>query len=198
MGYGILRMFEGQARRYFPLSDYDLTNPNAVELTIYGQVLDPKYTRLLIQKTDLPLEDILALDRVQKHQELDDPTVKRLRRAGLIEGRRPNLYVSASVAEAADMQADYIRTRPQDDAFYKKLITDYIKKFGSASRKDIEALLLEKLSEGLPKPQKRNKVSNLLASMSRSGKIRNVGPRKTPKWVLAEKAPDKSSDSPDK
>jgi len=67
MGYGIYEMHLGQARRYFPMPDYDLTNPSVVKITIYGSIVDPAYSRMLIQKTDLPLTDILCLDRVQKN-----------------------------------------------------------------------------------------------------------------------------------
>ena len=49
-----------------PLPDYDLSDANAVKLTLHGALVDEAYSRLLIQKTDLPLADILALDRVQK------------------------------------------------------------------------------------------------------------------------------------
>jgi ATP-dependent DNA helicase RecG len=67
MGYGIYEMHLGQARRYFPLPDYDLSDNSSVKMTIYGSVVDPAYSRLLIQKTDLSWEDILLLDRVQKN-----------------------------------------------------------------------------------------------------------------------------------
>ena len=50
------------------------------------------------------------MNRVQKKLPLDDVMVKQLRRAGLIEGRRPNLHVSALVAKATGTQADYLRT----------------------------------------------------------------------------------------
>ncbi len=186
MGYGIARMYRSQVKRHFPLPDYDVGNSGRVKITIHGRVLDPAYSRLLIQKTDLPLEDVLALDRLQKRLPLDDSTVRRLRRAGLIEGRKPNLYVSASVAQAAATRADYIRTRAQDDAFYKKLVTDYIEKFGAATRKEVEDLLLEKLSVTLTPEQKDDKISNLLSAMRRAGVIRNEGSRSKPKWVLAE------------
>lgn len=110
MGYGIHSIYAGQARRYFPLPDYDLSDPGAVKLTIYGGVVDPAYSRLLIQKTDLPLADVLALDRVQKKLPIPDEAATRLRRSRLIEGRKPNYHVSAAVAEATANKADYIRT----------------------------------------------------------------------------------------
>lgn len=186
MGYGIYQMHLGQARRYFPMPDYDLSEPNATRMTIYGGVIDQAYSEVLIQKTSLSLGDILALDRVQKKLPLDDEMVKHLRRSGLIEGRKPNLYVSASVAKATDRKATYIRMRAQDDDYYAKLIMDFLAKFGHASRADIEELILVKLSDALDAEQKKNKVGNLLTNLRRAGKIKNTGPRKTPKWELAE------------
>ena len=186
MGYGIYQMHLGQARRYFPMPDYDLSEPNVTRMTIYGGVIDQAYSEILIQETNLPLLDILALDRVQKKLPLDDEMLKHLRRAGLVEGRKPNLFVSASVAKVTDKKAAYIHMRAQDDDYYAKLITDYLTKFGHASRADIDALLLGKLSVALDEEQKKNKVGNLLTNLRRAGKIRNTGPRKTPRWEIAE------------
>lgn len=186
MGWGIRSIYQGQVRRYFPLPDYDLTEPQAVKLTLYGGVVDPAYSRILIQKTDLALADVLALDRVQKKLALPDAAAKRLRRAGLIEGRKPHYHVSAKVAKATASKADYIRTRGLDDEFYAKQITDYLREFGQASREEIDGLLLKKLSEALDDAQKRSKISNLLTKLRRAGRIRNEGPRKAPRWVLAE------------
>ena len=186
MGYGIHSIHVGQARRYFPMPDYDLGDPDAVKMTVYGSVVDPAYSRLLIQKTDLPLDEVLALDRVQKRLPLSDEMLRRLRREGLVEGRKPNLHVSASVAKVTASKADYIRTRAQDDDYYGKLITDYLKKFGKANRKEIDQLILTKLSDALDKDQKKKKLANLLTKLRRGGIIRNDGPRKAPEWVLAE------------
>ena len=168
------------------MPDYDLSEPNVTRMTIYGGVIDQAYSEILIQETNLPLLDILALDRVQKKLPLDDEMLKHLRRAGLVEGRKPNLFVSASVAKVTDKKAAYIHMRAQDDDYYAKLITDYLTKFGHASRADIDALLLGKLSVALDEEQKKNKVGNLLTNLRRAGKIRNTGPRKTPRWEIAE------------
>lgn len=186
MGYGIRDMYAGQARRYFPMPDYDLSEPGAVKMTIYGGVVDLAYSRLLIQKTDLPLADVLALDRVQKKLTIPDEAAARLRKAGLIEGRKPNYFVSATVAAATSSVADYLRTRGQDDAFYAKLITDYLGVKGEASRAEINKLLLDKLSDALTEEQKDNKVANLLTKLRRAGRIQNTGSRGQPAWKLAE------------
>ncbi len=55
MGYGIHRMFVGQAKRYFPLPDYDLSESGTVRLTIHGAIVDAAYSRILIENTNLPL-----------------------------------------------------------------------------------------------------------------------------------------------
>lgn len=186
MGYGIRDMYVGQARRYFPMPDYDLSEPGAVKLTLYGGVVDIAYSRLLIQKTNLPLADVLALDRVQKKLPIPDEAATRLRKAGLIEGRKPNYFVSAVIASATANKADYIRTRAQDDEFYAKLVMDYLKQFGQASRAEINTLLLDKLSEALDVEQKEKKIGNLLTKLRRAGRITNTGSRGQPLWRLAE------------
>lgn len=186
MGYGIHLIYKGQVKRYFPLPDYDLSQPSAVKMTLYGGVVDPAYSRLLIQKTDLPLTDILALDRVQKKLQIPDDAIARLRKAGLIEGRKPNLYVSALVANVTASKVDYIRTRAQNDEFYTKLLKDYLTQFGQADRAEINKLLMDKLSDALSEEQKEDKIGNLLTKLRRSGMIVNTGSRKSPTWELAE------------
>ena len=198
MGYGIHDMHARQVRRYFPMPDYDLSTPNAVRLVIYGGVVDPAYSRLLIQKTDLPLADVLALDRVQKKLPIPDDAVARLRRAKLIEGRKPNFHVSASVAKATASKVDYIRTRAQDDAFYLKLLTDYLEEFGEASRSEIDKLLLNKLSDALVITQKTNKINNLITKWRRAGRIQNLGSDKGSRWVLPEKIAEKKEKGAEK
>jgi len=150
-------------------------------------VVDPAYSRLLIQKTDLPLADVLALDRVQKKLPIPDEAISRLRRAGLIEGRKPNLLVSATVGKVTADKIDYIRTRPQDDEFYAKLLTDYLEKFGQASRAEINQLLLDKLSDALSEKQKFTKISTLLTTLRRRALIENTGSDTAPCWQLTKR-----------
>jgi ATP-dependent DNA helicase RecG len=157
-------------------------------MTLHGRVVDAAYSRALIQKTDLSLQEVLALDRVQKRLPLDDKMVRHLKRSRLIEGRKPNFHVSAAIASATEAKAAYIKTRALDDRFYQKLVTEYLQKFGKASRADLDDLLRDKLSDALDEDKKMNKINNLITSMRRTGQIRNTGPRKTPCWVLI--APD--------
>ena len=197
MGYGIYEMHLGQAKRYLPMPDYDVTDPSRVRLTIYGSIVDPAYTRMLIKKTELSLQEILALDRVQKQLPLDKEMTSRLRRAKLIEGRQPNLRVSAEIATATATKAQYIHTRGQDDAFYAKLVTDYLAKFDSASRQEIDTLLWDKLSDALDESKKKTKVGNILTKLRRAGQIRNAGSRGAPKWRLVEADAEKPAERND-
>ena len=187
MGYGIHWMHREQARRYFPMPDYDLSETGAVRMTVYGSVVDLAYSRLLIQKTDLPLADVLALDRVQKKLPIPESAVARLKRSGLIEGRKPHFHVSAAVAGVTAGKVDYIHTRAQDDEFYAKLLTDYLIKFGQANRQVVNQLLLSKLSDALDEDQKASKISNLLTKLRRNGNIVNMGSDREPRWQIAEK-----------
>ena len=66
IGSGIKRMFTKQRRRYFPMPDYDLSEPKRVKVRIIGKVIDEKYTRMLMARTDLDPLDVIALDKVQK------------------------------------------------------------------------------------------------------------------------------------
>lgn len=52
-GGGIKRMFMKQRQRFFPMPDYDLSQPERVALTVRGRILDERYTRLLMAQTDL-------------------------------------------------------------------------------------------------------------------------------------------------
>jgi ATP-dependent DNA helicase RecG len=169
-GGGIKRMFALQMHRYFPLPDYDLSKQNKVEVKIFGRVIDENYTRLLKRKTDLDLHTVILLDRIQKKEGISREDAKRLKKEKLIEGRYPNVFVAARVAAATGKYAEYIRNRPFDDAHYKKMIIEYIKKFGSANKADIEKLLTEKLSDVLTPMQKKNKIRNMLHLMAKRDK----------------------------
>lgn len=186
MGYGIQDIYRRQRQRFFPLPDYDLNEPDVVRLTIHGRIVDPAYSQLLMQQTGLPLADVLALDRVQKHLPLTDDAIRHLRQARLIEGRKPNLFISARVADATSQKARYIKTRAFDDHHYEEMIVGYLREFGQASRKELDELLRLKLSDALTEKQKTNKIGNLLSALRRKGRIRNFGSAAAPQWRLTD------------
>lgn len=185
MGYGIQRMYEMQRRRYLPMPDYEVAG-DAVVMTLYGGVVDPAYTRVLMEHGGLKLADVLALDRVQKGLEVPDEAVRGLKRKGLIEGRRPRYRVSSTVAAASGKKAAYIKTRAFDDQHYADMLVQYLREFGTASRKDVDDLLWDKLSDALDEAQKANKIGNLLSGLRRKGVIFNAGSKPAPAWKLSE------------
>jgi ATP-dependent DNA helicase RecG len=185
MGYGIRRMFLEQRKRFYPLPDFTTTVRDKVLLAIYGKVIDPNYTALLMEQQDLPLETVILLDRVQKRHTIAKDEARSLRRQKLAEGRYPKLFVAAHIASVAGDKAQYIKNRAFDDAHYKQMVIKYLKKYGHASRQDILELLLDKLSDVLDEKQKRNKIRNLLYAMSKRDKtIRSMGAGSKSRWEL--------------
>ncbi len=167
IGSGIKRMFTMQRQRNFPMPDYDLSEAGRVKVRIIGKVIDERYTRMLMQRTDLGILEVIALDKVQKNKPLTESEFRSLKAKRLIEGRKPNLYVSAEIAAATETKADYIRKRAFDKQHYKKLVENYLRKFHLATRADLDKLLLKNLSEALNDEQKKNFVTNLLQEMRR-------------------------------
>lgn len=185
MGFGIREvMFRGQARRYLPLPDYDFSDPGHVIVRLAGRFIDENYSRALLTHGDFSLGDILALDKVQKGVVPDEATLKTLRRRQLVEGRKPAIHISASVAQATGQEAAYILTRRQDDAHYQHLILDYVRQFGEASKDKLRRMLANKWPEVLTEKQKEDKLHNLLTALKRSGRIIRVGGKSDARWRL--------------
>ncbi|WP_288373214.1 ATP-binding protein [uncultured Marinobacter sp.] len=146
IGSGIRKMFFIQKNRFFPLPEYELKD-NRVQVTITGRVVDMAYARKLAEYPNLILEEIMLLDRVQKRKPLTDEQARHLKSLGLIEGRKPNFHISAQLAEHSGERAQYIRNKAFDDQHYKQLILEYLDKFGTAKRVDINKLLLVSLNK---------------------------------------------------
>jgi len=183
-GGGIKRMFQTQRRRFFPMPDFDLSQSDRVVVSIQGRILDERYTRLLMSRTDLDLSTIMLLDRVQKNQTISADESKRLKAAGLVEGRYPNLVVAAEIAAATGQKAKHISYRGFNNQYYSDLIVELIRKHQPVTREDIDKLLLDKLPEVLSKKQKLTKIHNLLQELATAELIRNDGGRKFSRWVL--------------
>jgi ATP-dependent DNA helicase RecG len=184
IGSGIKRIYQMQRKRSFPMPDYDLGGGREVQVRIIGKVLDEKYTRMLMARKDLDLWEVIALDKVQKGRPLTDDEFKLCKRKKLVEGRRPNLYVSAEIAAATETQAEYIKKRGFDKDHYKKMVVAYLEKFDEARREDIDKLLLDKLSDALDERQKDRFVGNLLQEMRREGTIERTGTSRWATWHL--------------
>ena len=183
LGSGIRRMFVKQRDRYMPMPDYKIET-DSVTVDVPGKVLDARYCSLLIKKTDLTFKEIVLLDRVQKGVRLEKDAVAFLRKRGLVEGRVTNLMISAKIAAATNQRAEYIKTRAANDNNFRRMILDYLEQWKSASREDINKLLLDKLPKGMSVEQKYTKISALLTSLRQRGLIKNIGPStRYPQWI---------------
>ena len=189
-GGGIKRMFETQRRRSFPLPDYDLIKPGFVTVNLNGRILDERYTRLLMERTDLDLEQVILLDRVQKGLPIEKSEHRALKNAGLVEGRYPNLIVADVVAKATDTIGEHILESGFDNQYYRDLILKLVREHGPVSRKDIDETLLTKLPDRLNLQQKRTKIRNLMQRLRISGNIVNQGTRKQPAWIILKALDD--------
>jgi len=185
VGSGIKRVFRIQRNKFFPLPDYDLSDNNRVKVIIYGKIINEDYTNLIYSETDLSLETVFLLDRVQKGILITKEQSDFLRSKKLIEGRYPNIYVSSKIAEITGEKAKYIRNKGLGDEYYKDLIIELIKKYKSASRTEIDELLLPKLPDSLSEKNKMSRIRYLINIMStKEQTIRNEGTNRKPKWVL--------------
>ncbi|NUM33516.1 MAG: transcriptional regulator [Candidatus Brocadiae bacterium] len=184
IGSGIRKMFILQSKRFFPLPDYDLTEANRVKVRIFGKILDENYTRLLI-RYNLDMRTLIALDKVQKKIKLKPDELKLLKSKKFIEGRRPNYFVSAKIAQMTNQKATYTKYKAFDKQYYQNLIKQFITQHKEVTRKEIEQLLIDKLPDNLDTKQRKNKINNLLNEMSNKlGMIKNIGSRTVSRWVL--------------
>lgn len=185
IGSGIKRIFSFQKKRFFPMPDYTLDDTSKVKVRLYGKILDENYTKMLIEKSDLTLTEAIALDKVQKGYELSDDEFRWIKERKLIEGRRPNIFVSAKVAAALGEEAAYIKHIALEKPYYKKLVITYLERFKSAKRQKVNDFLLDKLSDTLDNKQKYIFIKNLLQEMRREGLIESIGKTRSVEWRLA-------------
>lgn len=185
IGGGIRKMFEKQKQRFFPLPDYDLSEPTRVVVKITGKVLDENYTQTLRNKKELTLDIAILLDKVQKKIKISKKEHKILKSKNLVEGRYPNLFISSKVVSDIEPGAGQIEKKRFDRSYYQETILAFIKRNGAVTRKDIDDLLMGKFAVILNEKQKKKKIDKILYVMSKEKNlIQNTGSRKFPNWVI--------------
>lgn len=184
-GMGIRRSFEKLRERFFPMPDYDLSEENRVKVTIYGKILDEQYSKLLLENTELSLVEVMLLDRVQKNIVITKEQSDYLRKNKLVEGRYPNIYVSKGISEIVNEKSTYIKNSGFDDQYYKDLVLQYLDKFKSITKEDLDNLLLNKLPDSLNEEQKKRKIKYLVNEclQNKENIIQNVGTSRYPVWA---------------
>lgn len=185
-GSGIKRVFNNQRQKLFPLPDYDLSEEGRVKITLYGKILDEKYTKILFENTDLDIGIVMLLDRVQKGFLVTKEQSNLLKKQGLVEGRYPHLFVSKEISDLTNQKAKYIKNRGLSNDMYKEKILQFIKTYGKASRKDIDELLFEQMPNVLSEEQKKRRIKYLLIDClsNKEHKIKSVRIDSKAYWVL--------------
>ena len=181
-GFGIHKMFVSQKDRYLPMPDYDKSDSDTVVLTLPGTVIDENYSLLLLENSDIDLATTVLLDKVQKGKSISDEAIKMLRKKGLIEGRKPHLYVSKQIAKVTNKQIEYTLKKGFNDAECQEWIIKALKDHKELSRKQINELLWNKLPVDYTDTQRVNKIGNLIMKLKRQGVIKTDEKRS---WHLA-------------
>ncbi len=182
-GGGIKKLYEQQKKRFFPMPEYDFSD-RMVTVNIEGKVIDERFARILVSVPDLSMSDLILLDKVQKQKRLTDDEIKYLKKKKYIEGRKSNPFLSRMLTKETGnvgLKSTYVKNKSFDDEYFRRLIVQYIEKFGAVSRAEVVLLLKDKLSEALTDKQKENKITNLLSYLRIHHFIKSNGKRK---WIL--------------
>ena len=186
VGRGIKMMFSEQKKRFFPMPDYDIDNEKCeVGVTIYGKIIDEKYTALLKSSKELTLKECILLDNVQKKRTLTKDAVKYLRSHKLIEGRSPNYIISLNVAKLTRQLPKYTRNKGLQDSKLMLLVCQYLQNAGDDGAKlaDIYESLKDVMPKVISEQQQKRMLSNLFNKMKNVGIVNSQGR----KWFLLEK-----------
>lgn len=185
---GIRKVYRIQQERYFPMPDYNLSIANQVGVTVYGKILNENYTKLLFEHPEFDIETVFLIDQVQKRRKIASVQVKYLRKLNVVEGRAPNIYLSADIAKSLEKKDQYVKNKGLDNDYYRRLIIEYLNKFDFATKQEIKTLLWEKLPDNLTDEQKDFKVRNLLFSLRRKSVICCINQySKNSMWTLVDK-----------
>ena len=185
VGRGIKKIFTEQQKRFFPMPDYDIdVDHKSVGVTIYGQMLDERYTTLLKSHKDISLKECVWLDAIQKNRVITDDAVKHLKSKKLIEGRKPNYIIAAHIAQQTHQLADYTRKKGVEEEAVKQMILQLLRNAngGQIKLQDIMQTVDNILPTILTPIQRQRKVQNLLRKMKVEGLIDSDGK----KWFLAK------------
>ena len=131
----------------------------------------------------MDLRTVFLLDQVQKRKTISKDDYRMLKKAGLVEGRYPALYVSYKVAEAVGDKAGYIRNRGLEEKICKELIISALQN-GPLKKADIFLAMRHAFPEVLTEEKQYKKLSNLLQKMKKEGTVDVKGSTVHAVWYL--------------
>lgn len=174
VGRGIKKIYTEQSNRFFPMPDYDIDNEHrTVGVTIYGKMIDEKYTNLLKSNQSLSLKECLWLDAVQKHHPITKEAAKHLYDKGLIEGRAPHYTISLKVAKLTKQIGHYTKEKGLNETSIQKLVLQLAHNAGELGFKckDVFESLQHVLPSSYTYDEKLRKIGYLLRKMAKDGFI---------------------------
>jgi ATP-dependent DNA helicase RecG len=176
IGSGIKKMFITQRNRFFPLPTYNISNETKTEVTIHGEIINDNYSYILFAHPELSLDDVIALDKAQKKITINEMETARLRELKLILGTNSNIFITDGY--------------PNSFNDYKNLILKFIKIKGTATREDINNLIIPLFPENESLDKKQKRVSNMISKLAYTDKkIENISQSiKYPVWKLCYNA----------
>ncbi len=183
IGSGIRKMYYFQRKRLFPLPDYNILK-DRVEVTITGKILDVNYANVLAKNTTLSLIEIELLNRLQLGKQITDEEIARLRRKHLIEGRKPNVYISKGIAQTTGQKIAYSKHKGLNDKSCEELLIKALSDHKQLSKSEIVDLLWNILPDILSDKKKQSKIQNLLTKLRMQGKIGNNTRGTKSNWFL--------------
>ena len=177
VGNGIQKIFSIQRERFFPMPTYDISDKTHTKVTIHGELINKNYTNQLYFHPELTIEEVIALDKVQKKQEISEEEINRLRLLKMVKGRNTSLEI-----------VGIDKTERFSNKDYKQMILNLLAERGTASKEEIEKLLLPLLPTELTLTKKQKKVSNLISELSfQEAKITNISTSKRfSVWKIAK------------
>ena len=184
----IKKIYTEQRNRFFPMPDYDIDNEHrTVGVTIYGKMIDEKYTNLLKANNSLSLKECLWLDAVQKHHPITKEAAKHLHEKGLIEGRAPHYTISLKVAKMTKQIGHYTKENGLAENSIQKLLLQLAHNAGSMGfkRQDVYEGLQHVFPSSLTQDEKLRKIGNLLRKIAKEGFITKTISGK--QWIITEK-----------
>lgn len=186
VGRGIKKIYTEQRNRFFPMPDYDIDNDKqTVGVTIYGKMLDEKYSNLLKSSNQLSLKECIWLDAIQKHRPITKSAIEHLKNRKLIEGKNSNLTISLTVARLTHQVVEYTKNKGLAYDTLKKLILQLAHNANGNGFKRVEAF--EVLEHSLPNVKSHNAklvyLGRILIKLNEEGLLKTVG--KT--WYITDK-----------
>lgn len=186
VGRGIKKIYTLQKDRFFPMPDYDIDKDNrTVGVTIYGKMIDEKYSAILRNKEKLTLKECIWLDAVQKHKPITKEAIAHLRKRKLIEGKGSNLSISLGVARMTHQVVQYTKNKGLTYETLMKLILQLAHNAGEEGFKRIDAFdaLEHALPSGKDNKSKQNYLGRILSKMSDDALLDIKGRR----WYITDK-----------